>query len=69
MRWTWRKGQSREFHPCRHPLDPLSTPDPHTHPSTHLEMLFFSLSPGGPQSGRRSRGDRALRGGRGPSVP
>lgn len=36
---------------------------------THLETLFFSLSPGGAQSDRRSRGERARRGGRRPSLP
>lgn len=50
-------------------FSPATAPDPCAPlgPGTHLEMLLFTLNPGGPQSGMRSRGDRARRGGRDPS--
>lgn len=59
------------FNPARSPQTSLNHPGPQrrAHPGTYLERLFFSLNPGGPQSGRRSRGERARRGGRGPSLP
>lgn len=65
-----RGDKAESFTLAHSPLTPL-TPSPKrcAHPSAYLERLFFSLSPGGPQSGRRSRGERARSGCRGPSLP